>query len=173
VLPLDSCSTINHWQPITAQGHPQGVTSRPMHVWCNTGVHKTDMMETLRSEPAWFDPRATAYQSTESRNTMVSNITATMMMPSLTQTIMGESTNSNQLAVDCMHTIKMTTMAGWAFITLEEKKCGYTQWAVQSATLARKVQNIILHLSSHQYQKITSHNLLPNCLVNAADVSCG
>jgi len=42
---------------------------------------------------------------------------------------------------------------------------------VQSATLARKVQNIIMHPSSQQYWKITAHNLLPHCPVNAADVT--
>jgi hypothetical protein len=177
ILLLDSCSTLNL---ISDESMLRDIheVDKTMHVRCNAGVTKTNLMGWLGDfpEPVWFNPKG------------VANILSLYIMTKYYH-VQFDSKQDNALIVTNpnghvsrfaptgkgLYAYSGTSRdqsSAWALVnTVEDRKEEYTKREYHDALLARKIQNIIMFPGVRQFTKIADSKLIPNCPIGRADIA--
>jgi hypothetical protein len=176
ILLLDSCSTLNLISD-ESMLHDIHEVDKTMHVRCNAGVTKTNLMGWLGDflEPVWFNPKG------------VTNILSLYIVTKYYH-VQFDSKQDNALIVTNpnghvsrfaptgkgLYAYSGTSkdqLSAWALVnTVEDHKEEYTKREYRDALLAQKIQNIIMFPGVRQFTKIADSKLLPNCLIGRVDI---
>jgi hypothetical protein len=150
ILLLDSCSTLNLISD-ESMLHDIHEVDKTMHVRCNAGVTKTNLMGWLGDfpEPVWFNPKG------------VANILSLYIMTKYYH-VQFDSKQDNALIVTNpnghvsrfaptgkgLYAYSGTSkdqLSAWALVnTVKDRKEEYTKHEYRDALLAQKIQNIIM-----------------------------
>jgi hypothetical protein len=151
---------------------------KTMHVRCNAGVTKTNLMGWLGDfpEPVWFNPKG------------VTNILSLYIVTKYYH-VQFDSKQDNTLIVTnpnghvsrfaptgkglyAYSGMSRDQSSAWALVnTVEDHKEEYTKREYRDALLARKIQNIIMFPGVRQFTKIADSKLIPNCPIGRADIA--
>jgi len=173
-LLIDSCLTVNLISNL-ALLHDIHKVNKPLKVCCNAGVRTTNMMGTLGRfpEPVWHDPNAVA--NILSLHTVKKYYLIVYDSWQDDAFVLTDDVgNQHRFAPtgNGLYTYHKDALVEWMFInTVDHNKLRYSDRAQKDATLARKIQDIIMCPSTREYQHITAHHLLPNIPINRSDIA--